>query len=61
MTATWVSYLAADAAALAGALAAVVTLLTGQRAQLRRRAAALEPHETGISELIDSGWEAWSD
>jgi hypothetical protein len=42
MTAKCASYLAAGAA-----LAAVVTLLTGQVAQLRRRLGTREPHETG--------------
>ena len=49
MTATWASYLAEGAPALA----AVVALQAGQVAELRRRVAALEPHDTGISELLD--------
>ena len=48
MTATWASYLAEGAPALAAVVA-----LAGQVAELRRRVAALEPHETGISELLD--------
>jgi hypothetical protein len=61
MTATWASYLSVLAAALAAATAALVVLLVGQVAELRRRVAALEPHETAISELLESATEARSD
>lgn len=53
MTATWASYLAVLGAALAAATAALVTLLVGQVAELRRRVAALDPYETGL----DLAWE----
>jgi len=53
MTATWVSYLAVLAAALAAASAALVVKLVGQVAKLRRRIADLDPYDTGL----DLAWE----
>ena len=60
MTAVWASHLAAGAAALAAAFAAVVVLV-GQVAELRRRVAALDPYETGVSEMFELAEEVWSE
>ncbi len=61
MNATWASYLAVGAAALAAALAGVVVLLVGQVADLHHRVGALERQETGISEVFELAEEVWSE